>query len=87
MLRRIMGLFSKTDYRANTYAHPDLSSQTRLPWHARLKLLLAMRGGLNHADDKPTFWTRHRRWLWMVIALGAGWVLVESVVAWNFFEG
>lgn len=87
MFRWFQNLFRKPDYRTNTYGHRDLSAQTRQPWHVRLKLLLATRGGLDHADDKPTFWTRHRRWLWVVMALATAWVLAESVLAWNFFEG
>lgn len=86
MLSWIMALLRKTDYRTNTYAHPDLSSQTRLPWQARLKLMLATRGGLDHADETPTFWVRHRRWLWLVMVLWMVWVVAESAVAWNFFD-
>jgi len=87
MLRRIIGLFRKPDYRASSYAHPDLSSKTALPWHARLKLMLSPRSGLDHADDRPGLWVRHRRWILIVLALALAWVIAESVVAWNFFEG
>ncbi|MEY4378436.1 MAG: hypothetical protein RLZ85_317, partial [Verrucomicrobiota bacterium] len=53
MLRRLLHLFRKPDYRVNAYAHRDLSSQTKLAWHARLKLLLSARRGLDHAADTP----------------------------------
>ncbi|MEY4132327.1 MAG: hypothetical protein RL592_385 [Verrucomicrobiota bacterium] len=87
MLRRLLHLFRKPDYRVNAYAHRDLSSQTKLAWHARLKLLLSARRGLDHAADTPGIWARHRKWILLVLALAAAWVLAESAVAWNFFEG
>lgn len=87
MLRRLFHLFRKPDYRVNAYAHRDLSSQTKLAWHARLKLLLSARRGLDHAADTPGIWARHRKWILLVLALVAAWVLAESAVAWNFFEG
>ncbi|MGI9109463.1 MAG: hypothetical protein ACR2KA_05515 [Opitutales bacterium] len=87
MLRRLFHLFRKPDYRVNAYAHRDLSSQTKLAWHARLKLLLSARRGLDHAADTPGIWARHRKWILLVLALAAAWVLAESAVAWNFFEG
>jgi hypothetical protein len=87
VLRRLFHLFRKPDYRVNAYAHRDLSSQTKLAWHARLKLLLSARRGLDHAADTPGIWARHRKWILLVLALAAAWVLAESAVAWNFFEG
>jgi hypothetical protein len=87
VLRRLLHLFRKPDYRVNAYAHRDLSSQTKLAWHARLKLLLSARRGLDHAADTPGIWARHRKWILLVLALAAAWVLAESAVAWNFFEG
>ena len=87
MLRRLFHLFRKPDYRVNAYAQRDLSSQTKLAWHARLKLLLSARRGLDHAADTPGIWARHRKWILLVLALAAAWVLAESAVAWNFFEG
>jgi hypothetical protein len=30
---------------------------------------------------------RHRRWLAVVLALLLAWLVVESALAWNFFEG
>ena len=87
MWRRFVSLFRKPDYRVNAYAHPDLSAQTKLAWHARLKLLLSARRGLDHADEAPAFWTRHRKWL--LLALGAllAWFLVERAAVWGFYEG
>ena len=87
MLRRIANLFRKPDYRVNAYAHRDLSHETKLAWHARLKLLLSARRGLDHAAETPGIWARHRKWILLVLALVAAWVLAESAVAWNFFEG
>ena len=87
MLRRIFGSIRKPDYRASTYAHPDLSSKTSFPWHTKLRLILSTRSGLDHADDKPGVWVRHRRWLLILFALILAWVIAESVVGWGFFEG
>ncbi|MEI7651954.1 MAG: hypothetical protein WCJ96_08100 [Verrucomicrobiota bacterium] len=87
MLRRIAGLFRKPVYRESTYAHPDLSGQTKLPWRTKMRLMLSARHGLDHADETPNLWVRHRRWLLIVFALVVAWVLAESAVAWNFFEG
>lgn len=87
MLRRLANLFRKPDYRVNAYAHRDLSEETKLAWHARLRLLLSARRGLDHATDTPTVWARHRRWILVVLALAAAWVLAESASAWNFFDG
>jgi hypothetical protein len=87
MLRRILGLIRKPDYRESIYAHPDLSAKTALPWHTKLRLILSTRSGLDHADDKPGIWVRHRRWLLIVLALFLGWLIAESIVGWNFFEG
>jgi hypothetical protein len=87
VLRRIANLFRKPDYRVNSYAHPDLSSQTKLAWHARLRLLLSARRGLDHSADKPGAWVRYRKWVLLALGLLLAWVLAESAVAWNFFEG
>lgn len=87
MLRRLAKLFRKPDYRVNAYAHRDLSGETKLAWHARLKLLLSARRGLDHAAETPEIWARHRKWILLALALAAAWVLAESAVAWNFFEG
>jgi hypothetical protein len=87
MLRRILGLFRKPDYRVNAYAHPDLSRHTGLPWHARLRLLLSPRRGLDHADETPEIWIRHRKWLLLVLGCLLAWFLAESAAAWNFYEG
>jgi hypothetical protein len=87
VLRRLAKLFRKPDYRVNAYAHKDLSDETKLAWHARLKLLLSARRGLDHAADTPGVWTRYRKWIVLLLALAAAWVLAESAVAWNFFEG
>jgi hypothetical protein len=85
--RRVVSLFRKPDYRVNAYAHPDLSSQTRLAWHARLKLLLSARRGLDHADETPALWTRHRKWLLLLLGALLAWFLVESAAGWGFYEG
>ena len=87
MPRRILGFLRKPDYRVNAYAHPDLSRQTGLPWHARLRLLLSRRRGLDHAVEAPEFWVRHRKWLLLLLGGLLAWFLVESAAAWNFYEG
>lgn len=87
MWRRFLSLFRKPDYRVNAYAHRDLSSQTRLAWHARLKLLLSARRGLDHADETPALWTRHRKWLLLVLGALLAWFLAESAAGWGFYEG
>ena len=83
----IAKLFRKPDYRVNAYTHRDLSHETKLAWHARLRLLLSARRGLDHAAETPEIWARHRKWILLVLALAAAWVLGESAVAWDFFEG
>lgn len=83
----IAKLFRKPDYRVNAYTHRDLSHETKLAWHARLKLLLSARRGLDHAAETPEIWARHRKWILLVLALAAAWVLGESAVAWDFYEG
>ena len=87
VLSLIAKLFRKPDYRVNAYTHRDLSHETKLAWHARLKLLLSARRGLDHAAETPEIWARHRKWILLVLALAAAWVMGESAVAWNFFEG
>ncbi len=87
MWRRLNSLFRKPDYRVNAYAHPDLSGQTGLAWHARLRLMLSTRRGLDHADESPEVWIRHRKWLLLVLGVLLAWFLAESVTAWNFYEG
>jgi hypothetical protein len=87
MLRRILGLFRKPDYRVNAYTHPDLSAQTKLAWHARLRLMLSNRRGLDHADETPEIWVRHRKWFLLALGVFLAWFLAESAAAWNFFEG
>ncbi len=86
-MRRIASLFRKPDYRVNSYAHPDLSAHTKLAWHARLRLLLSTRRGLDHSADQPGAWVRYRKWVLLLLALLIAWVLAESAVAWNFYEG
>ena len=83
----IAKLFRKPDYRVNAYTHRDLSHETKLAWHARLKLLLSARRGLDHAAETPEIWARHRKWVLLAMALVSAWVLAESAIAWNFFEG
>ena len=83
----IAKLFRKPDYRVNAYTHRDLSHETKLAWHARLKLLLSTRRGLDHAAETPEIWARHRKWILLVLALVVAWVLAESAVAWDFYEG
>jgi len=87
VLSLIAKLFRKPDYRVNAYTHRDLSHETKLAWHARLKLLLSARRGLDHAAETPEIWARHRKWILLVLALAAAWVLGESAVAWDFYEG
>ncbi len=87
MLRRLASLFRKPDYRLNSYAHDDLSAETKLAWHARLRLMLSARRGLDHSAETPVAWARHRRWILLLLALLLGWFLAESAMAWNFFEG
>ncbi len=86
-MSRIAKLFRKPDYRVNAYAHRDLSLSTKLAWHARLRLLLSARRGLDHSTETPEIWARHRKWVLLALALVAVWVLAESALAWNFFEG
>ena len=86
-MSRIAKLFRKPDYRVNAYAHRDLSLSTKLAWHARLRLLLSARRGLDHSTVTPEIWARHRKWVLLALALVAVWVLAESALAWNFFEG
>ncbi len=85
--RRVVSLFRKPDYRVNAYARPDLSSQTRLAWDARLKLLLSARRGRDKAEETPARWTRHRKWLLLVLGALLAWFLVESAAGWGFYEG
>jgi len=87
VLSRLANLFRKPDYRVNAYAHRDLSAETKLAWHARLKLLLSARRGLDHSAETPEIWARYRKWILLVLALLVAWVLAESAIAWNFFEG
>jgi hypothetical protein len=87
VLSLIAKLFRKPDYRVNAYTHRDLSHETKLAWHARLKLLLSTRRGLDHAAETPEIWARHRKWILLVLALVVAWVLAESAVAWDFYEG
>jgi hypothetical protein len=87
VLSRIAKLFRKPDYRVNAYAHRDLSPSTKLAWHARLRLLLSARRGLDHSTETPEIWVRYRKWILSVLALLIVWVLAESALAWNFYEG
>ena len=87
MWRRFLSLFRKPDYRVNAYAHRDLSPQTRLAWHARLKLVLRPRRGLDHADETPALWARHRKWQLVILGFLLAWVLAESATGWGFYEG
>jgi hypothetical protein len=87
MLRRFLSLLRKKDYRNGGYLHPDLSAQTGLAWHMRLRLMLTGRGGVDPADDKPGFWIEYRRWLLLGGGLLLAWLIVESALAWNFLDG
>lgn len=87
MFRRLARLLSRKEYRAGAYAHPDLSAQTGLAWHVRLRLLLTGRGGVDPTDDKPSFWIENRRWLLLLGALVLAWLIVESALAWDFLDG
>lgn len=49
--------------------------------------MLSLRGGLDHADDRPGVWVENRRWVLLGLALLLAWLAYESAVAWNFFDG
>jgi hypothetical protein len=49
--------------------------------------MLSTRRGLDHADESPEVWIRHRKWLLLVLGVLLAWFLAESVTAWNFYEG
>lgn len=87
MFGSIARFFKRTDYREGAYQHKDLSGAVGAPWHLRLRLLLTQRGGPDVTKQEPGFWVRHRRWLAVVLALLLAWLVVESALAWNFFEG
>ncbi|MEY4086159.1 MAG: hypothetical protein RLZZ405_347 [Verrucomicrobiota bacterium] len=87
MFRRLARLLRRKDYREGAYAHPDLSAQTGLAWHVRLRLLLTGRGGVDPTDDQPGFWVGNRRWLLLLFALLLAWLIVESALAWDFLDG
>ncbi|NBX34882.1 hypothetical protein EBR16_05925 [bacterium] len=87
MFRRLANLLRRKEYREGAYAHPDLSGETGLAWHVRLRLMLTGRGGVDPTDDKPGFWIEHRRWLLLAGALVLAWLIVESALAWNFLDG
>jgi hypothetical protein len=87
MFRRFLSFLRRKDYREGVYAHPDLSAQTGLAWHQRLRLMLTGRGGVDPTDDQPGFWVEHRRWLLLLGALLLAWFIVETALAWNFLEG
>jgi len=86
MWRWLKDRFRKVDYRPSGYSHKDLSPETSLPLAQQLKLLLIQRGSMGSPTDKPSFWFRHRKWITLVLALLAGWLIAESILAWNFFE-
>ncbi len=76
----------RPDYRPNAYAHKDLSAETKMPAGQQLKLLLKKQGLWGSPTDRPRFWFRYRKWIILLLALLFGWVLAESLLAWNFFE-
>ena len=87
MFGRFLRFFKRTDYREGSYQHRDLSPEVGPAWHLRLRLQLTNRGGVDTARTTPGFWLRHRRWLVILLALGLAWLVAESALAWNFFEG
>ncbi len=87
MFGPIARFLKRADYREGSYRHKDLSGQVDAPWHLRLRLLLTRRGGPDLTRREPGFWVRHRRWLTIALALFLAWLVVESALAWNFFEG
>jgi type II secretory pathway component PulL len=42
---------------------------------------------LDHSTETPAVWARWRKWILLLLALVVAWILAESAVAWNFFEG
>ena len=87
MFGRIVRFFKRVDYREGGYQHPDLPGSVGAPWHLRVRLMLTQRGGPDVNQQAPDLWVRHRRWLTVVLALLLAWLVVESALAWNFFEG
>lgn len=87
MFGPIARFLRRVDYREGAYQHNDLSGQVAPPWHLRLRLMLTRRGGPDVTRETPGFWVRNRRWIAIVLALLLAWLVVESALAWSFFEG
>lgn len=87
MFGRILRFFKRTDYREGSYQHRDLSAEVGPAWHLRLRLQLTSQGGVESVRATPGFWMRHRRWFVLPLALFLAWLVADSALAWNFFEG
>lgn len=74
-------------YREHGYAHPDLSSATRMPWPVRLRMFLTGAGAVRHTEDLRGRWLLHRKLLMVTLAILLAWFIARSSEGWDFFEG
>ena len=88
MLRRLrIWLRRSRSYREHGYAHPDLSSATRMPWPVRLRMFLTGTGAVEHTEDLRGRWLLHRKVLMVTLAVLLAWFIAKSSDGWEFFEG
>ena len=79
--------WKRRDYREGAYVHRDLSEQTRIPWHVRVRLAVFSENGRDHADAEDAGASLRRRRLFIaLLAVAAGWLLAQSLPGWSFFD-
>jgi hypothetical protein len=87
MLARLRRLFKPHDYRLHGYRHTTLDTGAGRPWYERLRFSRVPSGYSHNPAQEPIAWGRYRKILYLILALVLGWLLAESILAWNFFDG
>ncbi|MEI7602370.1 MAG: hypothetical protein WCJ77_01800 [Opitutae bacterium] len=69
------------------YSYQILDTGKNFSLWAMIKRFFDSEGYVQTPEEPSRFWVRYRRFFILVFALIAGWILAESILAWNFFDG
>ena len=87
MLFNLFKWFKPKDYRPMGYRHPTIDTGKNFSLWDSIKRFFDSEGYVQTPEEPSRFWVRYRRFFILVFALIAGWIIAESILAWNFFDG
>ena len=69
------------------YRHPTIDTGKNFSIWETIKRFFDSEGYVQTPEEPSRFWVRSRRFFILVFALIAAWIIAESILAWNFFDG